>query len=223
MTMRVEIWSDVVCPWCGLGQARLDKAIERFGRDRVALVHRSFQLDPTFPAAARPVREYLAAKYRLGEGELVGMFARIEGLAAQEGIVPYRVGDNRIGNTRLAHGLLAMAKDKGLEDRAWKHLYRVYFGEGRSIFEREALVAIGVELGMDATEVDTALGEGRYRAAVEADVRAARTLGVSGVPFVLVQPGDAAGKRYGVSGAQEVATFVRALETAAAEGSAQGS
>lgn len=218
VTVRVDIWSDVVCPWCGLGQARLDKAIERFGRERVTVVHKSFQLDPAFPATSRPVREYLAAKYRLGEGELVGMFARIEGLAAREGIVPYRVGDNRIGNTRLAHELLAMAKDKGMEDRAWKRLYRAYFGEGRSIFEREALVALGVELGLDATEVEAALVDGRYRAAVEADVREARSLGVSGVPFVLVRPagGTDAGRRYGVAGAQEVATFTKVLETAAA-------
>jgi predicted DsbA family dithiol-disulfide isomerase len=209
--MKVEIWSDVICPWCGLGQHRLDRAIADLPyRDEIEVVHHSFQLDPRASTTPRPVREMLAAR-GLSEAQLGAVFARVETLAAKDGLSPYIVGDNIVGNTQLAHELLALAAARGLEDRAWKHLYRAYFGEGRSIFDVDALIALGTEIGLDPTEVRDALGDHRYQAQVVEDGRAAQALGASGVPFVVVD------QRYAVSGAQPIETFRQAIERARAE------
>jgi predicted DsbA family dithiol-disulfide isomerase len=207
--MRVEIWSDLICPWCGIGQHRLERALEAFGhRDQVEVVHRSFELDPRAPQTVRSAREMLSKKYRLDDAQVSQMFARVEGIAARDGISPYLVGDNVVGNTHLAHELLALAAERGLEDVAWKALYRAYFGERRSIFDVDSLVALAGELGLDPAEARAALTEGRYRARVDADAREAQELGASGVPFVVID------RKYGVSGAQPVEVFQGALEKA---------
>lgn len=215
--MKVEIWSDVICPWCGLGQHRLDAALAGLPwRDEVELVHRSFQLDPAHPAGTRPVRAMLAAKYGMSDAQVQAATGQIEALAAAEGIAPYRVLDNQVGNTRLAHELLAFAAEHGREDAAWKRLYRAYFGEGRSIFELDALVALGEELGLDGPALRAALESGRHRARVEEDGREARALGCRGVPFVVID------RRYGVSGAQSTEVFRSALQNARAARPAAG-
>lgn len=207
--MKVEIWSDVICPWCGLGQHRLEQALAGFEhRAHVEVVHRSFQLDPGAPAVPQPVRTMLARKYRMNEAQLEATFARIEGLAATDGLAPYIVGDNVVGNTRLAHELLALAAARGREAAAWTRLYRAYFGERRSIFDVDALVELGTELGLDPAEARAALTDGRFRAQVEADGAEARALGASGVPFVVID------RRYGIPGAQPVEAFRQALEQA---------
>ena len=208
--MKVEIWSDVICPWCGIGQHRLDAALAGFAhREEVEVIHRSFQLDPSFPAGTvRPVREMLMAKYGMSAAQFQATTQRVESLAAADGLAPYRVGGNAVGNTRMAHELLAMAAERGMEDAAWRRLYQVYFGEGGDIFSADSLVAIGAGLGLDGEEVRAALASGRYRAKVEADGQEAKRLGATGVPFVVVD------RRLGVSGAQPVETFRRALEQA---------
>lgn len=206
--MRVEIWSDVICPWCGLGQHRLDKALAAFEhRAHVEVVHRSFQLDPGAPSVARPVTDMLAEK-GLPLGRIGSVTARVEALAAADGLTPYVVGDNVVGNTRLAHELLALASERGLEDAAWKRLYRAYFGERRSIFDVESLVALGEEIGLGPAEVRAALADGRYRARVETEAKEARSLGSSGVPFVVID------RRYAIAGAHPTDTFLRALDEA---------
>ena len=207
--MKIEIWSDLVCPWCGLGQHRLDQAVAAFEHNKdVEVVHRSFQLDPNFSSSPRPVKAFLAEKRGMNEAQMKATFGRIEAMAVSEGLSPYTVGDNLIGNTRLAHELLALAAQKGLEDKAWKRLYKAYFGEKRSIFDVDTLVALGVEIGLDPVEMKAALSEGRFRAKVEADGQEARALGSSGVPFVVVD------RKYVVSGAQSVETFLQVLQRA---------
>src|SRR5690606_29818317 len=137
--------------------------------------------------------------------QLDATFRRVESIAANDGISPYIVGDNWVGNTRLAHQLLAFASERGFEDAAWKHLYRAYFGQKRSIFDLDSLVELGTELGRDAEEVRAVLLDERYRARVEADGREAQELGATGVPFVVVD------RRLAVGGAQAVEVFQRAL------------
>lgn len=215
--MKLEIWSDVICPWCGLGQHRLDVALEGFAhRDAVEVVHRSFQLDPRAPAAPQPVRAMLAAKHGMNDAQLAATFARIEGLAAADGLSPYIVGDNVVGNTRLAHELLALASECGREAAAWQRLYRAYFAERRSIFDVAALVALAEELGLDPAEARAALADGRHVARVEADGREARALGATGVPFVVID------RRYAIAGAQPIDTVRRALEHAWQQAHAEG-
>lgn len=205
--MKVETWSDVICPWCGIGQHRLEQALARFAhREHVEVVHRSFQLDPRAPQDPRPVREMLAQKMRMSDAQLDATFRRIESLAKSEGLSPYVVGDNLAGNTGLAHELLAMASERGLEDEAWRRLYRAYFGEQRSIFDVDALVELGEEIGLAPSEVRAALGDGRFRSRVDLDGRAARALGASGVPFVVID------RRYAIAGAQSAEVFEEVLE-----------
>ncbi len=205
--MKVEIWSDVVCPWCGIGQRRLERALEGFGGE-VEVVHRSFQLDPGYSGAPRPVSDMLRDKYGAGEAQQRAMSERIEALAAAEGLAPYRAGQGLVGNTRLVHELLAMAEARGLGDAAWRAAYRAYFGQGRAVFSLEDVVGLAAEVGLDAEEAREALEDGRYREAVEGDLREARALGVTGVPFVVVD------RKYGVSGAQSVEVFRQVLERA---------
>lgn len=206
--LSIEIWSDVICPWCGLGQRRLDKAISGFVHSAaLKVVHRSFELDPSAATVPVPVRQMLQKKYRLGEIELSQMFARIEGLAKDEGLSPYIVGDNQVGNTHLAHELLAMARSLEVKG-AWQHMFRAYFGDRHSIFEVDSLTVMGVQLGLDRTLVNESLLSGRFKEDVDADVSRARELGISGVPFVLLN------SRLAVSGAQSVETFSHAIEKA---------
>ena len=208
--MNVEIWADVICPWCAIGQARLAKAIAGVPRpEDLHVVHRSFQLDPRAPSTPVRTADMLRAKYGLSDARLQASWAHLTELAAAEGIVPYHL-DNVVANTHLAHELAAFASARGQADAAWRLLYRAYFGERRSIFDVDALVVLAGELGLDADEARGALLDGRYRATVDADARDARELGVTGVPFVLVD------QKIAVAGAQPVAAFVEAITRARA-------
>lgn len=207
--LKVEVWSDLICPWCGLGDHRLEAALARFeNRDDVEIVHRSFQLDPRSPVGeTRTVREYLTAK-GMPAAQLEASQDALERMAADEGLTPYRVRDNVVGNTRLAHELLAYAAAHGKGEEAWRRLFRAYFGERRSLFDLESLLALAVELGLDEADTRAALEEHRHAADVDQDLLEARALGIQGVPFFVVD------RRYGVSGAQPADTLLEVLETA---------
>jgi predicted DsbA family dithiol-disulfide isomerase len=207
--MQVEVWADVICPWCGLGTHRLDAALERFPhRDQVQVTHRSFQLDPAAPAgSSEPVRAMLRKK-GLDDGQIDAMTQRVEGLADAEGLRPYHVLDNRVGSTALAHELLAYAADQGKQAEAWHHLFTAYFGEARPIFSVEDLVTLASEIGLDPEDAREALQSHRYAARVADEGRDAAQLGATGVPFFVID------RRYGVAGAQPVDTLLAALQQA---------
>jgi predicted DsbA family dithiol-disulfide isomerase len=209
--MRVDIWSDVVCPWCYLGKRRFEKALAGFeGRDTVTIAHRSFQLDPSKPKGQTMSRRtMLMSKYRLSEDRVREMDHNMEVMAAAEGL-EYRLTDKgQTGNTLDAHRLVHLAADQGREDRMIERLYKAYFSEERSVFDVESLVDLAVEEGLDAADVREALESDRYVDAVRRDLEEARSLGVSGVPFFVIDG------RYGISGAQAVDIFSRALTMAA--------
>ncbi|MEO6988552.1 MAG: DsbA family oxidoreductase [Aquihabitans sp.] len=208
--MKIEIWSDVICPFCGLGAKRLEHALEQFEhRDQVQVVHRSFELDATYPVGETAlVREKLKVKYGLTAEQVAANSARIEADAAAEGLQPYHVHDNRFGNTALAHQLLIHAAAEGLGDQAWAQTYEAYFGGMRDIFTIDALVDLGVEIGLKADDVREVLTDGRYAATVKADTAEAQQLGASGVPFIVID------RRYGIAGAQSTATMLDTIRTA---------
>jgi predicted DsbA family dithiol-disulfide isomerase len=205
--MDLEIWTDVVCPWCGLGEHRLQAALARFPhREHVRVQHRAFQLDPSCPVGAtKAVREVLRQKYRVDDAQMDAMCGRIEQLAAAEGLAPYHVGKNAIGNTGLAHALAKWATDQGKGDAIWERLYQAYFGELRSVFTVAALAELAGEVGLDAAAAREALESGRYRAEVDADQRTARAMGCTGVPFFVFD------RSFAVSGAQPEETLLAAL------------
>jgi predicted DsbA family dithiol-disulfide isomerase len=213
--VKVEVWSDIICPWCGLGLHRLDMALERFAhRDQVEVVHRSFQLDPTVPPGeTTPVRDMLARKFGMDpDGPAMTQFEtvqrRIESMAESEGLHPYNVLDNITGNTQQAHELLAYASTRGLHAEAWRRMYRAYFGERRSVFDRASLLTTVEELGLDRGEANAALDSGAFERQVREDAIEAQELGATGVPFFVID------RRYGIPGAQSTDILLGALQQA---------
>lgn len=204
--MRVEIWSDIVCPWCYLGEHRFGKALDAFPHnDQVEVVHRSFQLDPAAPADDPPLAvDMLRSRYGMSAEQVRETMTRIEGLAAADGL-EYHLAGTRSGNTFDAHRLVHFAADRGLQAELRTRLYRAYFTEGRSVFTHDALITLAVEVGLDHDEVSRVLGDGSYADAVRADAREAAALGATGVPFFVID------RRYGISGAQSVEVFGRAI------------
>ncbi len=208
--MEIEIWSDVICPFCGLGNKRLENALSRFEhRDQVTVTHKSFELHPSAPPGkVSTAREMLRKKYGLTDAQIEAQHGRIEAEAAEEGLVPYVLTDNSVGNTALVHELLAYASDQGREQEAWEHIYRAYWGETRSIFTPDALVELATEIGLDPDETRAVLADRRYRARVVDEMDEAQQLGATGVPFIVID------RRYGIAGAQPTDVMLATIERA---------
>jgi predicted DsbA family dithiol-disulfide isomerase len=210
--MRVEVWSDVVCPWCYIGKRRLETALERFPhRDQVEVVWRSFQLDPSVPEGeTHPTLPALAVKYGRSEDEMRGMQRHVEQVAAGEGL-EYHLAGQLSGNTLPAHELLHLAAEHGLRNQLKERLLHAYFEEGRPLFDIDSLVPFAVEVGLDEAEVREALTDRRFLAAVREDGATAQALGATGVPFFVVD------RRYGAAGAQPAELLLQILERAWAD------
>jgi predicted DsbA family dithiol-disulfide isomerase len=209
--MRVDIWSDIVCPWCYLGKRRFEKALAAFeGSDEVRVAHRSFQLDPTRVKGETPSRRaMLQSKYRLSEEQVRTMDLKMEQMAAAEGLEYHLTDAGLTGNTLDAHQLVHLAATHGREDEMIERLYKAYFTEQRSVFDIDSLQALATDEGLAAAEVREALEGGRYVDDVRRDLNEARSLGVTGVPFFVIDG------RYGISGAQATDVFSRAFIMAA--------
>ena len=210
--MRVEIWSDIACPWCYVGKARFEKALEAFPhRDGVEVVHRSFELDPGRDKSdVQPVLAMLSKKYGMSEAQAQAGEENLGAQAAAEGLA-YRTRDRDHGNTFDLHRLLHLAKEQGRQDELVQIFYRANFAEERSLFTEgdERLVELAVEAGLDADEVRKVLADPTaYADDVRADEREAAELGANGVPFFVLD------RKYGVSGAQPAEVFAQALTQA---------
>ncbi|MER6617207.1 DsbA family oxidoreductase [Streptomyces xantholiticus] len=208
--MRVEIWSDIACPWCYIGKARFEKGLEAFAhRDEIEVVHRSFELDPNRAGHdTAPVVDMLAKKYGRTREEARAMEEHVASAARSEGL-EYRTEGRDHGNTFDIHRLLHLARARGLQDELLTLAYRANFAEERSVFDPEVLVALAAEAGLDEQEVRRVLAdEAAYADEVRADEREAAELGVTGVPFFVFD------RRYGVSGGQPAELFTQALEQA---------
>ncbi len=204
--MLVEIWSDVACPWCYLGKRRFEKALENFEhKPDVELRWRSFELDPGAPAVREgdPVQR-LADKYGMSRSEAVAANDRLTGLATAEGLT-YHLDRLRSGNTFDAHRLLHLAADKGVQDDVKERFLRGYFTDTQPIGDREALIKLAVDGGLDEQEARDVLGCDRYADAVHADEAQATAYGITGVPFFVIDG------KYGVSGAQSSDVLLQAL------------
>ncbi|MEU1121028.1 DsbA family oxidoreductase [Streptomyces sp. NPDC005879] len=209
--MRVEIWSDIACPWCYVGKARFERALAAFPhRDGVEVVHRSFELDPgRAKGDTGLVLPMLMGKYGMSEEQAREGERRLGENAAAEGL-DYRTEGRDHGNTFDMHRLLHLAKARGRQDELIGLLYRANFAEERSVFADDTrVVELAVEAGLDADEVRAVLADPeRYADDVRADEREAAELGANGVPFFVLD------RKYGVSGAQPAEVFTQALEQA---------
>jgi predicted DsbA family dithiol-disulfide isomerase len=204
--MRVDIWSDLVCPWCYVGKRRFETALARFdNRDDLQIVHRSFQLNPAAPRdTTSSRREMLMHKYQRSPEQVVEMDARMTQTAAAEGL-DFNLEGTLTGNTFDAHQLVHLAAAHGLQDAIVERLFRAYFTEQRSLFDQQSLVDLVVDAGLDREEAAAALRDNRYAEAVQADIELARRIGATGVPLFVFDG------RYGISGAQAPEVFLDAL------------
>jgi predicted DsbA family dithiol-disulfide isomerase len=210
--MEVEIWADVVCPWCYLGKRHFEQALNSFGHaDKVQVVYRSFELDPTAPrGVTTPTVEVLAEKYGMTPDRARQAQRQMEERATADGLT-FRMDGLRSGNTKDAHRLLHLAKASERQSELMERLQRAYFTEQDSIFEHDALTRLAVEAGLDRDEVADVLASDRYSDHVETDEAMARSIGATGVPLFVID------RRYGISGAQPAETITGVLERAWSE------
>ena len=208
--MRVDIWSDVVCPFCYVGKTRFEKALAGFdGRDDVEVVYHSFELDPSWPPGqTMPTMEMLATKYNLSPADAEAAEGRVAAMAEAEGLgfKPDRV----LGNTFDLHRVLHLAHDQGFQHRLLDAIYQAYFGQAADVFDPDVLAGLAEGAGLDPEDVHQVLDSDDYTADVRQDEEQARQLGISGVPFFVLDG------RLGVSGAQSGDVFAEALRRAAA-------
>jgi predicted DsbA family dithiol-disulfide isomerase len=213
--MQIEIWSDVVCPWCYIGKRRLETALDSFEHaDDVEIVWRSFELDPSAPKEpVETVAEALGRKYGGGPEAGTQMVDRVEAVAAEEGLL-FRHHQSLRVNTVDAHRVLHLALETGgpaLQGRLKESLLAAYFVETENVADHDTLSRIAAGVGLDEVRVKEVLTGDEYADAVEGDVREAVSLGATGVPFYVVD------RKYGIAGAQPGEVFAQVLEKAWAE------
>ena len=207
--MQLEIWSDVVCPWCYIGKRRLEAALAEFTHaDEVDLVWRSFELDPSAP----PMREgdyvgRLASKYGTSAEQAQAMIDRMTETGAGAGL-DLAFAKARPGNTFDAHRLLHLAHERGVQDALKERLFAATFTEGEPIGDRDALVRLAADVGLDPDEARAVLDSDAYGEDVRAEEAQAQAYGISGVPFFVVD------RTFGVSGAQSSAVLLEVLQKA---------
>jgi predicted DsbA family dithiol-disulfide isomerase len=213
--VKIEIWSDVVCPWCYIGKRRIESALAEFEHaDQVEVHWRSYQLDPGAPTVpTESTSLMLARKYGQSVAGAKQMQDRVEAVAAEEGLV-YRLSETLHLNTVDAHRLIHLAHRQGgndLQGRVKEALLHAYFTEARDVADHAVLREVAVAAGLDPSRVEEVLGSREFENDVHADVEQAQAYGASGVPFFVVD------EKYGVSGAQPKEVFSQVLERAWSE------
>jgi len=206
--VRIDVWSDVICPWCYLGARRLDQALDRLAwRDEVEVHWRAFQLDPSAPREPGDLRRAIERKY--GAGSFDGMTTRLTALGEAEGI-DYRFDRALRVNTLDAHRLIAWAGTVGRseQDALVRELFRAYFTDGGNVADPTTLAGLAAAVGLDGAAAAEVLAAGTFADEVAADLAAARERDIHGVPNFVV------GDRLSIPGAQEVDTMVLLLERA---------
>ena len=202
--IKVDIWSDVQCPWCYIGKRKFEAGAAIFG-DEVEVEYHSFELSPDTPVDfdGTPV-DYLSQRKGIPVPQVEEMLARVTGIAKDVGL-DYDYDHVHQTNTVISHELIHFAKSKGRQLEMKERLLKAYFVNGEHVGRIPDLVAIAVELGYDEAEVTEALESHRYLKDVKADVALAQEYGIQGVPFFVIDG------KYGVSGAQDASTFANVL------------
>ena len=210
--MDVEIWSDVVCPWCYVGKRQFEEALGRFGHaDEVTVSWRSFELDPSSPPeVGMSMDRILERKYGMTADQAQAANQQMTALAAGVGL-EYHLDRVRAGNTFDAHRLIHLAATHGLGGAMKERLLAAYFTEGRSVGDHATLIELATEVGLDPVEATEMLAGEAFAADVRADEARGSALGATGVPFFVID------ETYGVAGAQGADALLGALERAWAD------
>jgi predicted DsbA family dithiol-disulfide isomerase len=208
--VRVEIWSDIACPWCYIGKARFESGLATFAhKDQVEVVFRSYELDPARAKGDTvEVIPMLARKYGLSEAKAREAEAGVAANARSEGL-GYQAEGRDHGNTFDIHRMLHFAKAQGKQDALLELAFRANFAEERSVFSDERLLELAVEAGLDKDEAAAVLADpSAYAEDVREDEREAQMFGATGVPFFVID------RKYGISGGQPAEVFANALDEA---------
>ncbi|ROQ41183.1 putative DsbA family dithiol-disulfide isomerase [Frondihabitans sp. PhB188] len=212
--IKVDIWSDIACPWCFIGKRKFEKAVDAFDGD-VEVEYHSFELSPDTPVDFEGNEaEFLAVHKGIPTDRAQGMLDNVRGIAASVGLA-YDFEAMHHTNTVKAHELIHFAKSKGMQVDMKERLLQAYFEDGRHLGRLDVLADVAAEAGLDRAEALAALESGEFLPSVRADQEQARAFGINGVPFFVFEG------KYGVSGAQDPATFANVLETVAAEAAPQ--
>ncbi|GAB4139346.1 MAG: DsbA family oxidoreductase [Bacteroidia bacterium] len=210
--MKIEIWSDVMCPFCYIGKRHFEKALEQFpGRDRVTVEWKSFQLNPDL--VTQPEKnsiQHLAEAKGWTMDYAREMTAYVTDMARQVGLT-YHLDKAVTANSFDAHRLSHLAKEYNVQDAVEELLFKAYFTEGKNTADHEVLTQIGVAAGMDAARIQSMLTSDEYSDDVRRDFQTAQLIGIRGVPFFVID------RQYGISGAQPVSTFLLTLMKAQEE------
>lgn len=208
--MKVEVWSDIMCPFCYIGKRNYEEALLKFkDAEHIELVWKSFQLDPTVPTekVTQSNYEYLAARKGWSMKECKEIHASVTQTAKKAGLT-YNFDNAKVANSFNAHRIIQFAKTKGWGDKAEEQFFKAYFTDGKDLNDKNDLITIGKSIGLTESEVETALIDKTYEDAVRADIQEAGQLGIQGVPFFVMN------RKYAVSGAQDPKVFLETIEKA---------
>lgn len=212
--MKVEVWSDIMCPFCYIGKRHYEAALKQFAdSNRIEIEWKSFQLDPTIPKNPENknnVYKYLADRKGMSEAQSRKMHDNVVEMAKQVGL-NYNFDNAVIANSFDAHKMIQLAKTKGLGDEAEELLFRAYFIEGMDFGDAATLVKIGQEIGLESTEIEAALLSDDFAYRVKSDVAEAAQLGIQGVPFFVFN------RKYAISGAQPTESFLETMQKSFSE------
>ena len=207
--MKIEVWSDIVCPFCYIGKRKLDHALAKFDhRAEVEVIWKSFQLSPGLRTDPNlNINQFLAIHKGVSLNEAIRMNEYVSRMAAETGLT-YHFDKVVVANSFNAHRLLHFCRSKGKQQEAKELLFRSYFTEGKNIDDLSILVELARELGLEAGETLAVLESDRYAEDVLKDIREAGEVGAQGVPFFVFN------RRYAISGAQADEVFERTLHSA---------
>lgn len=210
--MKIEVWSDYVCPFCYIGKRHLEEAIQEAGlEEKVDIVYKAYELDPNAPAISdKSMTTVLEEKYKISSEEAKTMTDNVAQQAKAVNLA-YDFDKMTRANTFQAHRLAKFAEEEGLGQEMTERLLQAYFIEGKKIGSFETLLALAEEIGLSREGTQEMLHSEDFNDAVKKDIQEAGQIGVQGVPFFVID------RKYALSGAQPVATFVEALQKAVAE------
>lgn len=205
--MKVEVWSDVMCPFCYIGKRHYEAAIKQFAdSNNVEIVWKSFQLNPNAPEQYNgSVNDYLAEHKGISVEQAKMMNDRVTQMAKEAGLT-YNFDKAKIANSFKAHRIIQLAKTKGLGDAIEEHLFKAYFTEGKDFGDTQTLIELGKAIGLTEAEVSEALTNDEYAYKVKQDIQEAQQIGVTGVPFFVFN------RKYAISGAQPPEAFLQTLQ-----------
>jgi predicted DsbA family dithiol-disulfide isomerase len=210
--MKIEIWSDIACPFCYIGKKKFETALEQFeGKDEVEVIYRSFELDPNAAVnQTQDAHDMLATKYGMTREKAQEMNRNVEQQAHAVGL-PFDADGMKMTNTHNAHRLAHLANKHGKMGEMTERLYQAYFAESLHVGEASTLTKLAAEIGLDEAEVEGVLASDSYSQEVRSDEQEAAQLGIRGVPYFVID------RKYGISGAQPSETFLQALQKAQEE------